>query len=106
METMGNISAWLTPAIIIGLFLWLRADITNTREELRTDFRAQEARFEKRFENLEERFDKRFAGMDERIRALESGQAEIRGQRVILRDYILGGNLREPEEAPEAAPGD
>ena len=34
METFGDISAWLTPAIIIGLFLWLRADI-----------RAQEGRF-------------------------------------------------------------
>lgn len=27
MQVIGNLSVWLPPAIIIGLFLWLRADI-------------------------------------------------------------------------------
>ena len=102
METIGEISAWLTPAIIIGLFLWLRADMRSTREELRTDIRALEGRFEKRFDAVEKRFD----GMDERLRAVEAGQAEIKGQLSFVRDYILGRNLRETEEAPEAVPGD
>ena len=49
---------------------------------------------------------RRVNGMDERMRALEAGQAEIRGQLLILRDYIVRRNLREPDEAPELAPGD
>ena len=46
------------------------------------------------------------SGMDERMRALEAGQAEISGQFTIMHDYILRRNLREPEGAPEAVPGD
>ena len=83
METTGDISVWLTPVIIIGLFLWLRADIRV----------------------LGRRIEKRFDGMDERMRALEAGQAEIRGRLSVICEYILRPNLREPEGAPEAAPG-
>lgn len=90
METIGDISVWLTPAIIIGLFLWLRADI-----------RVLGGRIEKRFDGIEKRFD----GMDERMRALEAGQAETRGQLSVICEYILRPNLCEPEGAPEAAPG-
>ncbi len=78
METIGDISVWLTPVIIIGLFLWLRADIRG----------------------LGGRIEKRFDGMDERMRALEAGQAEIRGQLSVICEYILRPNLREPEGAP------
>ncbi len=84
MESIGDIFAWLTPAIIIGLFLWLRADIHA----------------------LERRFGKRFDGMDERLRAVEAGQAEIKGHLSFVCDYILGRNLRETEDAAEAASGD
>jgi len=37
---------------------------------------------------------------------VEAGQAEIRGQLTLIRDYILGRNLRQPEDAAEPAPGD
>ena len=102
MDVVGDISVWLTPAIIIGLFLWLRADI-----------RALEGRVEKRFggldkrmDGLEERLEKRFDGLDERLRAVEAGQSEIRGQLSFVRDYVVSRNLREPETAAEGAPGD
>ena len=94
METIDSISAWLTPAIVIALFMWLRADIRSIREELRADIRS-----------VSEELRADIRGIDERLRAVEAGQAEIRGQLVILRDYILGRNLREVEEAPEAVPG-
>lgn len=98
METIGDISSWLTPAIIIGLFLWLRADI-----------RALEGRFEKRFDAVDKRFDavdKRFDGFDERLRAVEASQAEIKGHLSFVRDYVLSRNLQAPEPAAEGAPGD
>ena len=127
MEIISDISAWLTPAIVVGLFLWLRADsrsmreelradIRGTREELRADIHALEGRIEKRFDGVDKRFDgmdrrfdgvdKRFDGMDERLRAVEAGQAEIKGQLSFVRDYVLHRNLREIEDATAAATGD
>ena len=32
---MAEITPWLTPALLIGLFAWLRADISALRRELR-----------------------------------------------------------------------
>ena len=58
MESAGDISAWITPAIIIGLFLWLRADL-----------RALEGRFEQRFDAVEKRLD----GVELRLGAVEVG---------------------------------
>ena len=128
MESISDISAWLTPAIIVGLFLWLRADSRNTREELRADIRStreelradiqstreelradiQSTREELRVDihAVEGRIEKRFDGMDERLRAVEAGQAEIKGQLSFVRDYVLHRNLRETEDATETAPGD
>lgn len=91
MESAGAISAWITPAIIIGLFLWLRADL-----------RALEGRFEKRFDAVE----KRLEGVELRLGAVEVGQGEIKGQMSFVRDYILGRNVRELDDAVEPAPGD
>ncbi len=91
-SNFGDISAWLTPAILVGFFLWLRADIRNVRHRTcgrisascRADIRA----------------------LDERLRAVEVEMAEIRGQLTLMRDYILGRNLRQPDDAAEPAPGD
>ena len=98
MESAGDISAWITPAIIIGLFLWLRADL-----------RALEGRIEKRFDGVDKRFDgvdKRLDGVELRLRAVEVELAEVKGQLSFVRDYILGRNVREPDDAIEPAPGD
>lgn len=101
METIGDISVWLTPVIIIGLFLWLRADIRLLGGWIEKRFDGLEGRIEKCFDGMEKRFD----GMDERMQALEAGQAEIRVQLSVICEYIVRPNLREPEGAPEAAPG-
>jgi len=61
-----------------------RGDLRNVRDELRADIRA----------------------LDERLRAVEAGQAEIRGQLTLMRNCVLGRNLRQPENATEPAPGD
>ena len=36
------------------------------------------------------------AGLDARLRSVETGLAELRGQMAMVRDYIMGRNLREP----------
>ena len=37
------------------------------------------------------------AGLDARLRSVETGLAEVKGQLTMVRDYITGRNLREPE---------
>ena len=44
---------------------------------------------------------RRMDGLDERLRAVEAGQAEIKGQLTIIRDYIAGRNMR-PDDPPAA----
>ncbi len=102
MEGISNISAWLTPALIVGLFLWLRADIRNTRHDLQADIRA----LDERLRSVRDELRADIRSLDERLRAVEAGQAEIRGQLTLMRDYILGRNLRQPDDAAEPAPGD
>ena len=58
---MAEIAPWLTPALLIGLFAWLRADIGALRRELqgvsgRVDALAERlARLEGRIEGWQDR---------------------------------------------------
>ena len=61
-----------------------------------------DGRFEKRFDAVEKRLD----GVELRLGAVEVGQGEIKGQMSFVRDYILGRNVRELDDAVEPAPGD
>ncbi len=78
---MEALAPWATPAIIIALFLWLRGDIRNLRQDLSA----------------------RMDSFDERLRLLEVGLAELRGEMRFIRDYITGRNARN--ELPGAAQG-
>ncbi len=77
---MPDLSQWLTPALLVGLFAWLRLDIRELRRELggridgvnaRVD--AVNSRFDdvnKRFDDVNSRFDdvnKRFDDVNKRF---------------------------------------
>ena len=79
-------SPWITPAMVLALFIWLRSDIRDLRRDLTA----------------------RLHGLDGRLRAVKTGLAELRGrldsmdrQFAFLREYITGGNVRgqRPTEA-------
>ena len=83
---LEQISPWITPAIVLALFIWLRSDIRDLRRDLTA----------------------RLDGLDARLRAVETGLAELRGrldgmdgQFAFLREYITGENVRgqRPTEA-------
>ena len=83
---LEQISPWITPAIVLALFIWLRSDIRDLRRDLTA----------------------RLDGLDGRLRAVETGLAELRGrldgmdgQFAFLREYITGENVRgqRPTEA-------
>ena len=64
----------------------LRGDLDRRVDELRGDLdrRVGELRGD-------------IAGLDARLRSVETGLAEVKGQLTMVRDYITGRNLREPE---------
>ena len=41
------------------------------------------------------------AGLDARLRSVETGLAEVKDRLTMVRDYITGRNLREPEPGAE-----
>lgn len=71
---------------LAGLMLRGQHDLGKRVDELRGDLdkRAGELRGD-------------IAGLDARLRSVETGLAEVKGQLTMVRDYITGRNLREPE---------
>ncbi|MYE01227.1 MAG: hypothetical protein F4Y03_08090 [Alphaproteobacteria bacterium] len=81
---LKDLAPWITPALIVALFLWLRADIRDLRRDLSA----------------------RMDSLEARLRAVETGLAELRGrldgmdsQLAFLRDYITRRN--DPAPAPD-----
>ena len=83
---MEQIAPWITPAIVVALFVWLRSDIRDLRRDLTT----------------------RLDSLDKRLRAVEAGLAELRGrfdgidgQLAFLRDFVTRRNdlTGQPAEA-------
>ena len=85
--TVADFAPWITPAIVLGVFAWLRSDIREIRtdmRELRTDIR-----------EVRERMDR----FDERFRTVEQDLAEMKGKLTFIENYILRRNDAAPEPA-------
>ncbi len=91
-----DLAPWITPALLVGLFAWLRADIRRVEDRLRADMSDMRSELSGRIDGLEGRLD----GLDERLRAVEAGLAELRGQLSFIQDYILRRNAPPDEQAP------
>ena len=50
---MDGVTAWITPALLIGLFAWLRFDVREQRREVRDELRG----LGKRIDEVHKRFD-------------------------------------------------
>ena len=48
-----DVAPWITPALLIGLFAWMRMDI----RDLRRDLNALRSDMNQRFDNMNQRFD-------------------------------------------------
>ena len=74
---MDGVTAWLTPALLIGLFAWLRFDMREQRREVREEVRGLGKRFDdvhKRFDDVHKRFDqvqRELGDLRERMARLE-----------------------------------
>ena len=67
---MDGVTAWITPALLIGLVAWLRFDMREQRREVRDALRG----LGKRFDDVHKRFDqvqRGLADLRERMARLE-----------------------------------
>ena len=66
-------------ALTIGLFAWLKADISSLRREMQQEIT-----------ELRERLEKRLDGLNGRFRTVKHGQAKLEGLLEGLREAISG----------------
>ena len=73
---MEVVAPWLTPALVIALFAWLRSDLVSRTDKL-----------EKRFDGIEKRFD----GVTRDIADLRERMARLEGA---LEGFLAGRRAR------------
>ena len=71
--TVADFAPWITPAVLLVVFVWLRSDIRELRDRL-------------------DRF-------DDRLRGVEQDLAEMKGKLTFIENYILRRNDAAPEPA-------
>ena len=85
---MEALKPWLTPALVIALFVWLRSELVSRTDKL-------EKRFDERFNGVEKRFegvDKRFDGVMREIADLRERMARLEGA---LEGFLAGRRDRD-----------
>ncbi len=71
--TVADFAPWITPAVLLVVFVWLRSGIREIRDRL-------------------DRF-------DDRLRGVEQDLAEMKGKLTFIENYILRRNDAAPEPA-------
>ena len=95
MAGMEAFTPWLTPALLIALFAWLRSELIGRMDKR---FDGVDKRFEiidKRFESIDKRFesiDKRFDGMAREFADLRERMARLEGA---LEGFLAGRRDRD-----------
>ena len=92
---MQALSPWLTPALLVGLFAWLRLDIRELRRELNGRIDVIAADINKRFDGVNKRFDevnKRFDGVYRELADLRERMAKLEGS---LDGFLAGRRDRD-----------
>ena len=76
---MEDLVPWLTPALIIGLFGWLRADFRNLRQDVNKRLDTTNGRFNELNRDMNKRFDhvqREIADLRERMAAKLEGSLD------------------------------
>ena len=97
---MDAVAPWLTPALLVALFAWLRLDIRELRRDLslridRTEKRIDDLAkdFGKRFDEVNRRFDeinKRFEEVNKRFDDITRELADLRERMAKLEGSLEG----------------
>ncbi|MCY4634563.1 MAG: hypothetical protein OXG04_08695 [Acidobacteria bacterium] len=78
-----ELSPWITPALLIGLFAWMRIDI----RDLRRDLNALRADMNKRFDNVNDSMNKRFDNVNGELADQRERMAKLEGA---LEGFLAG----------------
>ena len=99
---MDAITPWLTPALLVALFAWLRLDIRELRRDLNQRIDKTEKRIDdlgkdvdKRFDDVDKRFDdvnKRFDDVNRELADLRERMAKLEGS---LEGFLAGRRDRD-----------
>ena len=98
---MEDLVPWLTPALIVGLFGWLRADVRNLRQDVKQrvdglkqdiDQRVDDLKAEivKSVENIDRRFDGLTRDMNKRFDEVNRELADQRERMAKLEGSLEG----------------
>ena len=97
----AQLAAWITPAMLIGVLAWLRADIRRS-EDRQLELMAQmEKRQKERIDKVDDRVgrvDEHVGRVEERMGGLEREVAELKGKIDVIERYVMGRN--EPAAGP------
>jgi predicted nuclease with TOPRIM domain len=95
-DRMEALTPWLTPALLIALFTWLRRDTGELCRDLRDQRRELNERLDKtdkRFDDVNKRFDdvdKRFDDVNKRFDEVNRELAELRERMAKLEGSLEG----------------
>ena len=78
-----ELSPWITPAMLIGLFAWMRIDF----RDLRRDLSALRADMNKRFDNVNDSMNKRFDNVNGELADQRERMAKLEGA---LEGFLAG----------------
>ena len=90
---MDAITPWLTPALLVALFAWLRLDLREQRRALSDRIDAVVREMNKRFDDVNKRFDdvnKRFDDMNKRFDQVNRELADLRERMAKLEGSLEG----------------
>ena len=78
-----ELAPWITPALLIGLFAWMRIDI----RDLRRDLNALRTDMNKRFDNVNDGMNKRFDNVNGELADQRERMAKLEGA---LEGFLAG----------------
>lgn len=78
-----ELSPWITPALLIALFAWMRIDI----RDLRRDLAALRTDMNKRFDNVNDSMNKRFDNVNGELADQRERMAKLEGA---LEGFLAG----------------
>ena len=85
---MEAITPWLTPALVIALFAWLKRDMRDFRKDIRTELRD----FRTEFQDFRKEVNGRFDGVTREIGDLRERMAKLEGT---LEGFVAGRRDRD-----------
>ena len=92
---MGAITPWLTPALLVALFAWLRLDVRELRRDLNQRMDKTEKRIDELGKDVNKRFDdvnKRFDDVNRELADQRERMAKLEGS---LEGFLAGRRDRD-----------